>query len=51
MLKDIVPLGWGEEFDKEDDEAIRIVQPLNLQVMGIDIWYDFDEEAKESTNA
>ena len=37
LLKDIVLSGWGEEFDKEDDKAIRIVQPLNLQVMGIDI--------------
>ena len=39
----------GEEFDREDGMT-RIVQSPNLQVMGIDIWYDSDEEAKESMN-
>ena len=38
-----------KEFDEEDG-MIRVVQSPNLQVMGIDIWYDSDEEAKESTN-
>ena len=46
---DIVPSGWGGEFDEEDG-IIRIVQPPNLQVIRIDIWYDSDKEAKESTN-
>ena len=30
LLEDIVPSRWGEEFDKEDNEAIRIVQSPNL---------------------
>ena len=38
-----MPSRWENEFDKED-EMIRIVQPLNPRVMGIDIWYDSDEE-------
>ena len=42
-----MPSGWGEEFDKEGG-IIRIVQPLNPRVMGINIWYDSDEEV---TNA
>ena len=49
LLEDIVPLGWGEEFDKKDG-LTRIVQSPNLQVMRIDILYDSDEKAKESTN-
>ena len=28
----------------------RIVQSPNLQAMGINIWYDSDEKAKESMN-
>ena len=43
-----MPSGWGEEFDEEDG-IIRIFQPPNLQFMGVDIWYNSDEEAKEST--
>ena len=30
LLKDIVPSGWREEFDKEEDETIRTVHPPNL---------------------
>ena len=36
FIESIVPSGWGEEFDQED-------QPPTLQVMGIDIWYDSDD--------
>ena len=34
--ENIVPLRWGEEFG-EKDWIVRIVNPSNLQVMGIDI--------------
>ena len=36
LLEDIVPLDWGEEFNKEDG-IVRTISSLSLQVMGIDI--------------
>ena len=36
LIENIVPSGWGEEVDKEGG-IIRIVQPLNPRVMGINI--------------
>ena len=38
-----MPSGWGDEFDKED--KIITVPLLDAPcVMGINIWYDYDEE-------
>ena len=36
LKENIVPSGWGEEFDKEDGMT-RVDRPSTLQVMGIDI--------------
>ena len=44
LSEDIVPSGWGEEFD-EENRMIRIVQPLNPRVMRIYMWYDSNKEA------
>ena len=41
--EDIVPSRWGDEFDKEDE--IITVPLLDAPcVIGINIWYDSDEE-------
>ena len=41
--KDIVLPRWGDMFDKED-EIIIIPLPYALCTMGINIWYDSNEE-------
>ena len=41
--KNIIPSGWGDEFTKED-EVITIPLSNTPCVMGINIWYDSDEE-------
>ena len=43
LVENIVPSGWGEEFNKEDG-TISNVQHQHPRVMEIDIWYDSDEE-------
>ena len=49
LSKDIMPIGQGEEFN-EEDRIIKIVQLLNPRVMGIDVWYDSDDEARKKIN-
>ena len=41
--KYIVPSRWGAEFD-EEDRIITILLLCIPRVMGINIWYDSDEE-------
>ena len=41
--EDIVPFGWVDEFG-EENEVITIPLLVMPCVMGINIWYDFDEE-------
>ena len=41
--KYIVPSRCGDGFD-EEDRIVTTLQPLELAVMGINVWYDSDEE-------
>ena len=44
--EDIIPLGWGEEFDKED-RIVTTTHPQGPQVIRVNIWYDSNKEAKK----